>query len=330
MAFATTTELAQLVEKELGHNLTSSSSQRTDIVSHLDRANKIVHAGGGLLNATDDGRRSRDEIVFSFARSPTPLVLTLRPAITTPTVTVTREATTLTFDAAPDGVNSVTGYYIRINGEDEVYRISAHTAAATTATIDGGYVGPSDASAATCAIFKLQYELGSNTIAQLISPINVFSKNRSQKHISVVDKDELQKQYPLSNIYQEFPSMAAVVKELAGTVTLQFNSYPSDLERIEVDYVATPTTLDTSTSNPVLPEPYRPALAYLAAYFISSRNNDSRAQELLKMAKEMFAELVLWNERLMSSGDSDFGRIVIQGFNNKPLIGVQTDYTIAG
>ncbi len=54
--------------------------------------------------------------------------------IETGTVTVTADSTTITFSSAPAA--SVAGYYIKLAGFSDIIRISAHTAAATTATLE--------------------------------------------------------------------------------------------------------------------------------------------------------------------------------------------------
>jgi len=54
--------------------------------------------------------------------------------ITTGTVTTTVSSTTITFSSAPAA--SVAGYYFKTTGDPTIYKISAHTAASTTATLD--------------------------------------------------------------------------------------------------------------------------------------------------------------------------------------------------
>jgi hypothetical protein len=240
------------------------------------------------------------------------------------------QSNAITFDAAPDGSNSVADYFIRINGEGEVYRINSHTGGSTSAVIDGDYVGSANVSVASCAVFKLRYTLGSNTISQLISPINIFSKVRGAENISIVDKDELYKQWPLADVQVAFPNICALIKEDNGSITLQFNSYPDKLERVELDYIPAQTTLDTLTVDTGIPKKYRATLSYLAAYFMAARNNDTRAPNFLQIARDMFSELVQWNERMQSAADVDFGRVAIRGFNNPPMITVQKGYTLAG
>lgn len=309
MAFSTTSELAQYAERELGHQLSGSSTQRTDIVSHLNRAHKIVLAGGGILNYTDTGKRLRNEVVFPFARSQNPKIVTLLPSVTTATITATRNSNAVTFSADPNSGVSVANYFVRINSEAELYRISSHTAASTSAVLDGVYVGSANVSAANCEIFPLQYNVGNSDILQLISPARSYDAR--DQMIKIVDKDKMLEQYPLSNVRVDFPKLGAIVKESDGTVTLQLNSYPSDLERIEIDYIPVPTTLNTSNSDPIIPEQYRLVLSHLTVHLMSVRNDDARAEKHLALARDMFAELVQWAKQLGSSGDPDFGRVRI-------------------
>lgn len=54
------------------------------------------------------------------------------------TVSVTADSTTVTFSSAP--TVSVAGYYIKLTGYPEIVKISAHTASATTATLETAWM----------------------------------------------------------------------------------------------------------------------------------------------------------------------------------------------
>lgn len=325
MSFETTSELALLTEKELGHNLSgAASSQRADVVATLDESHKIVHAGGGILNYKSDGKRRRKDVTFSFARSQNPYVLTLIPSITTANVTATRNSNAVTFGADPNAGVTVQNYFIRIGGANEVYRIASHSAASTSATLDGAFVGAANVAAGTCEIFKLQYQVGSNDILQLISPIRCYG---TEDEITLTDKDEMLDRSPLKNAHAKLPEYAAIVKENTGNVTIQLESYPQDLTRIEIDYIPIPTTLDTTSSDPTLPKQYRKVLAYLSAHYMAFRNGDNRAAAFLETARMLFTELVDWNERIMSAGDPRAGKILTRGPSlRKKKFGVQRSF----
>jgi hypothetical protein len=46
-------------------------------------------------------------------------------------------------------------------------------------------------------------------------------------------------------------------------------------------------------------------------YFMQIRNDDNRASVHLVIARQMFSELRDWNDRLYSTGDSNYGRVVL-------------------
>lgn len=328
MAIETTTELAQFVEKELGHDTAGASSQRSDIVSQLDLAHKTVLAGGGILNVDNSGRKRRENVVFNFARSATPKVLTLLAKLNTATLTATRGSNAVTFNTAPDSSNSVVNYFLRAVGDTTLYQISAHTAAATSATLDGPYVGDANLSAANCEIYKLQYTIGSSDVLRLTSPLRAYPTSGSQYEIPVVDYEELRREYPLTSIDVGAPECAGIVQESNGTFTIQMSSYPDDMMRVECDYVPLPNTLSTTSVDPIIPRQHRLVLAHLAIYYLSLRNNDNRAREHLNIARERFSELVDMDAQNISSSDPNYGRIV-RPAKGTPKVVVQRGYDIA-
>ena len=312
MGYTTTEELVQWAEKELGHDLSGASSQRSAILDHLDRAHKLVCAGGGFLNFDEAGKQLSADRVFAFARSKQPAIINLSAAITTGNVTATQGSTTITFGAAPGGSNSVANWFIRVNDQDEVYRISAHTAAATTATLDGAFVG-ANVSAGTLKLWCLQYDIGLGTILRLIGPFRAQGSDNGDT-ISVYDKEEMLDNWPLDDIDTAYPEACSVIKESSGTISLQFNSAPDNLSRVEYDYVATPSTLVVSPAvDPILPKQFRLLLAELAVYHMMLRNDDTRAAQHLVNARNYFAELCDYNDKLNMGGDDDYGRIKVSG-----------------
>jgi len=331
MAFSTTTELAQFAEKELGHNLSGSSSQRDDIVDHLDRAHKIVLAGGGILNWTETAkgpRRKRDEVDFLWAREQNPLIVnTVVPWESGFTASVTNNSTTITLNTDPTSGVDLSDYHIRIGEDGEVYRITSNST--VTLTIDAAYVGDTNATA-TAKIFKLIYSFGSSNILKYLGPIRLSSSSNSSSRdrINLVDRNEMLDQSPMSQIRRSFPSVAGILKYNAGTLTVQLNDYTENLERMVLDYIAIPSTLDTSTINPIIPAEYRLCIAYLAAYFMLQRNDDDRAKTVLGIARDIFDELVDFNKELLSSGDTNHGRIVPNlSQDHVRVIAVEKDYS---
>ena len=201
----------------------------------------------------------------------------------------------------------LTDWYCRFGSDSEVYRVTSRTT--TAFTLDAVYVNDT-ATAATVKLFKLRYDVGSSDILKYLGPIRIYGKNRNSSLITITDKEEMMNQYPLYNVGQKFPQLASVLKYDSGTITLQMNSYPKNMERLELEYIAIPTALVADSVNPTIPAQHRLCLAHLASYFMLQRNDDDRANTHLQLARDLFDELVEYNSELLSSGDYDYGRII--------------------
>jgi hypothetical protein len=68
-----------------------------------------------------------------------------KPVTSDGTVSVTPDSTTITFSTGP--LTSKTNYFFSVDGFSEIYKISAHTAGATTATLASVYTGSLNATA---------------------------------------------------------------------------------------------------------------------------------------------------------------------------------------
>lgn len=102
---------------------------------------------------------------WKFALKNPPGILTTVAEITDGSVTVTNGSPTITFTIAPSV--SVAGRKFFIQNDPVVYRISAHTAAALTATLDGNYIG-SNASGASYKIYQDEYDLASDFLRPVV------------------------------------------------------------------------------------------------------------------------------------------------------------------
>lgn len=106
---------------------------------------------------------------WPFLRATNPLVIQTVADITTGTVATTAGSTTITFTSAP--ATSVTGYYIQTSSSNDWYRITAHTAAATTATLEIAAINT--AAAATYTLRKRYYSTSSavDSIIQIVQDV---------------------------------------------------------------------------------------------------------------------------------------------------------------
>lgn len=305
MAYETTAELAQYTEKELGHRV-DTSTQRDQIITHLDRFHKIICAGSSMFNTNESGKQLLEPVFFSWAESQNAKVLILQAPHTSGfTCAINNGSTSLTLSADPSSGGDLSGWYLRINTNSEIYRISSHVG--TAVTLDAAYVGD-NVSGVSGKIFKLDYDLGSD----ILTPLGEFRGFKQNLTIPIVGRNELRDQYPLRNVSQGYPQMAALLRSDDGTFTYRFSHYPENQERLELDYIPTVSTLDTSSVDPIIPKRFRLILAHATAYFMLRRNSDSKAATHLRDAQEMFMEMKMADEQIRKSGDPDYGRIRLE------------------
>lgn len=95
---------------------------------------------------------------WPFLRSPAPLAIQTVADITTGTVATTAGSTSITFSVAP--TVSVANRYIQTSSSNDWYKITAHTASSTSATLE--IVAINTASAATYTVRKVYYGTSTN------------------------------------------------------------------------------------------------------------------------------------------------------------------------
>lgn len=308
-SYETTTNLAEYVEKNLGHSV-HPSGQRTEIVDHLDSAHKIVVSGGGILNANSRGQLRQRPVIFTWARSKQPKVINLEAPIETGDVDATLGNTSITFNADPNSNASIKDFFIRIGTDNEIYRIAAHSGGSSSATLDSAYVETS-VTDSSFSLFRLQYDFGSSDIVIPISPLRLYGRSRINNQIDIVDRDEMEQRFPLYDVQKEFPQMSTVIKEVGGTFTLQFNSYADDVERLEMEYIPIPTAITTGSVDPLIPKHHRLVIADLALHLMLINNDDKRSSIFLEKARERFEALRIENRHIKSTGDTRYGKIVL-------------------
>lgn len=303
MAYETTTELAQAVEFEMGEVTDGTSQFRTRIVNELDRAHKILIAGGGELNADTNGKPIRRPTIFPWARAANPLVLNLEVPYDTGTVSLTNGSTTATFSASVTADKA--GWYLQIDNDPEVYRISAHGGSSDTMTLDAAFVGTTD-TAASYTLFKLDYTVGSDDVMFFTQEIHSF---KDDTRVEIIPLETLYKRYPLKDVSKAMPQKAAILKQSNGTLTIRFNSYPEDTERLLFYYVPEPTDLDTSSSDPIIPRHHRKVLVHLTAYYMMRGKDDDRANSHFGTAKQLYDSLVTEAYQMNFGNDDGFAII---------------------
>lgn len=151
--FRSTADIMDLALQNGGEVTNGNSPYEAQVLNYLNRVHFAIVAGG-TIPLGKDTTVEIDE-VWPWARSSRPLLLELQPKYDTGTVSLVLGSEVGAFSSAPSA--SLAGWYLRVKGRDEVFRIASHTAAATAFELDSAYTD--DTGALNFEAFKLDYEL---------------------------------------------------------------------------------------------------------------------------------------------------------------------------
>lgn len=240
-----------------------------------------------------------------------PRAINLTAVVTTGTVSVTQNSTSITFSSGPSA--SAANWHLKIDGKREVYRISSHTAGATAATLDTAYTDATN-TAANYKLFQLEYNLVATDIFRLVSPFRVFKQqaapHRHDGRINIVSPEELDIYYPIRDVTQGTPVAAAPILESDGSIIVRFSHYVGELTRVEFDYLVIPTDLtDDASSTPLVPRMYRHLLADGVVWLLGQIKGDSIADAGGLMLKNGLMAMAKENQVRWQNISGDFGRI---------------------
>lgn len=304
MAHTSTADLIQLLKEETSDSAPSNATS-TRYLKLLDRAHKAIVAGGSELNTDSRDNPLVRPHIFSWALSKDPIVFNLEPKTDT-TISVVNLNNTGTL-AINSSTKDFTNYHIRINNDNQVYRIVSHSG--TAITLDSQYIEETGNNL-SCEVFKLIYEVGTDILVPT-DRLRVMGKDGSYYPIEMVNQNAVANAYPLARVREQRPRLAGVLKDNDGSLSLQMNSYPHDYMRVELRYVPTPTTLESGVTNPILPERYRIILVHLAAFYQLRKRDDDRAMSHLKSAKELFQAMKTSDAQITGGNTANFGRVMI-------------------
>ena len=196
---ANLTTSADLLDDALsraGEKTDGTSDLNGDAIVFLNRAYQGIWSGGSEIDPTINE-------VWWWLRKDTQGVLTLNPVIDAGTISVTNNSTSVTFSSAPAA--SMAGRHFKVDDHADVFIISAHTAAASGATLESVYTGDTDA-AASFKSMELDYDLASDVL-YLTAPLFAFQSG--QHEIPIISLEELKRQWPLNQTGSGVPKNAA-------------------------------------------------------------------------------------------------------------------------
>jgi len=281
--------------------MTDGSSDFSGVaLQYLNRAYQALILGGGEVSPENNED-------WWWAKKQPPGVINMTSAIDTGTLTATNNSTAITFSSAP--AVSVAGYFIRMTGHPDIFRIAAHTAATTSATLDSVFTGTSGAGQAfTC--FKTEYDLPADCI-RVMAPMRIYQGDVDE--VEGVELSILERDWPMAQIQSGPPSQFAYATE----TKLRFNTYgpralsTPNMIRLEFDYIYRPADLTNSGSEePIVPRMYRKLLADIAVTFLFLDKNDDRAGAVSQVATDGIRAMVREQRSRMINYGRKTGKII--------------------
>ncbi len=217
--------------------------------------------------------------------TPPGVFLTVAP-ITSLTLTVATAGEGATGTLSATYASSLTGYKIRPAGEDYSMRVTAHTAASDSVTLDAA---PEALAAGTeITIFKDEYDLVS-TVGMLVDGL----WTGRGEFIALKSEDHIRQNYP-------DPPDAAWPPECFTRITkrrIRLSQYPDRVARIEYPYTQIPADPSGATDL-VIDQNFRWVLADGGLYFLHLFKSDKRAEAALALFKEGIGQAIAYHSRL--------------------------------
>lgn len=152
--FRSTADIMDLALQNAGEVTNGNSSYETELLGKLNRVHFALVAGGTIPLGKDQTAEIDES--WPWARSKKPLVLTLQPKIDTGSVSLTLNSESGTFSSAP--TVSVAGWYLKVSGQEGLYRIASHTASSTAFELDSDWPLAS-LTGSSFKVVKLDYDL---------------------------------------------------------------------------------------------------------------------------------------------------------------------------
>jgi hypothetical protein len=181
---------------------------------------------------------------WPFMRSSTPLILQTVADISTGTVSTTASSATVTFSSGP--AVSVTDRYLKTSSSNDWYRITAHTAAATSATISPAAINA--LTAGTYTIRKFYYALDATVdrVLQIRQPTTPLQ-------LQEMDKESFDKLNPSPSEVGTPRLYVMAGKNASDIWQLILFPTPNAVINMWVDYLKAATDLSADSDTSIIP-----------------------------------------------------------------------------
>lgn len=197
---------------------------------------------------------------------------------TTGTCSVSAAGSTVTFSGTI--TDSKTNFFIKFSSADDWYKITAHTAGASTATITPSYGQTTDLTAGTFTIRKLWYY--TSTPFDSILDIKKTVSGRRLESVNVRESDMFLPLYLSSGTpYQYILSIPDTTSGLA----LSFLYSPDTAINLQVRGIKKLSDLSSDSDTSIIPARWHSAVIDMASFYGFSSVDDTRAADFYKRAE---------------------------------------------
>lgn len=286
-----TSDLLATVLEKAGEKTDGTSDFASMALTLINRAYFDITQGGAEFLPTVN-----EDWLWLRERS----TITLETVITTGTVSVTNNSASITFSSAP--AKDLDDWFFKVDTHEDVFRISAHTAAQAGATLDSVYTGDTDATA-NYKVFKLEYTLATGA-QRILSPMRIQRTNNKKKRIDGISIDRI----PADNLVRAgIPDNFALISE----TIVRFDKYvETEMVRVDYWYKKLPSDLTNGASEePLVPWKYRKVIADIALYYLLIDMNDDRSEVHGLVAKNGIRAMASENRHRLMAADNNFGKV---------------------
>lgn len=173
-----------------------------------------------------------------------------------------------------------------------------------------------------------------NQVSRLIEPFKMFMSNwgSEENFCYSTDPIKMQEDYPIALITQRFPErFSRISEDSSGVIWVRFNSYPSQITKLQVDWVKQPLDLQNNTASfSKLPRADVDALIHGASAYILWDKEDSKWEGMLKLCSGQLDAMKKKNHDLLFRTGQDFGQIVPRQDLAQSIRRLNYGYTING
>lgn len=260
----------------------------------------VINDENNKLDFIKTGSTELTTTLTAGAYTPADLATHVASALTTtaagPTITCTYSAVTRKFTVGSNGAGST------------ILSLQAGTG---TNVAQSGWrtLGFDDSNGTGALTYTSTYALSG--INRLVEPFRIHQSTR-EGNIFGLDAVGFQKNYPLNAITEGVPTRFSVIREQPdGTITVRFNSYPTDKTRVEAEHIPVPRDLkDTVGSVPVIPRKFIHTLEYGATYYLMLDKSDKRAQNYASLAAAKLKAMQKQNRKELIRASKNFGQTI--------------------